>query len=65
MFVSRCVFVCVCIGGKLEDLANETKLQVGSKVISMFGLRLVTTPPPRHPSLASRYFEETFEGCRE
>jgi hypothetical protein len=55
----------VCIGGKLEDLANETKLQVGSKVISMFGLRLVTTPPPRHPSLASRYFEETFEGCRE
>jgi hypothetical protein len=51
--VVKHVFVFVCIGGKLEDLAKETNLQVQSNVISMLGMKLVTTPPPEEPSLMS------------
>ncbi len=54
VFVSMCVCgqacVCVCIRGQLEDLAKETNLQMQSNVISMLGLRLVTTPTHRQPS---------------
>jgi len=56
VFVSMCVcvvkhvFVCVCIRGQLEDLAKETNLQMQSNVISMLGLRLVTTPTHKQPS---------------
>jgi hypothetical protein len=58
MCVVKHVFVYVCIEGKLEDLVMETNLQVQSSVISMLGLRLVTTPPPdsHHQHM---YFEKT------
>jgi hypothetical protein len=40
----------VCIESKLEDLAKETNLQVQFNVISMLGMKLVTTPPFKKPS---------------
>ncbi len=48
VFVYVCVFV--CIESKLEDLAKETNLQVQFNVISMLGMKLVTTPPFKKPS---------------
>ncbi len=48
--VVKHVFVYVCIGGKLEDLAKETNLQVQFNAIKMLGMKLMTTPPLKEPS---------------
>jgi hypothetical protein len=45
-----CVCLFLCIRGKFEDLTKETNLQTQSNVISMLGLKLVTTPPLGQPS---------------
>jgi hypothetical protein len=43
-----CLFL--CIKGKLGDLVRETNHQLQFNGISMLGVKLVTTPPPKEPS---------------